>query len=228
MAIAGFASTAKASVSCRSEVPLPERNPSGTIAAIRRASCEPSGHSHSQPGLDLLQAASKAGPDPGRVKTLPAERSLESPGQPLQNRTSRVYTAPPSASALRSTAGRCETDALLEVRIQDPSCRPRTGPAWVPWRIIYSPLIHQMKCYSKALKSHIERARPQFLSLRQPRQSGHSFSCACHRSESRKKRPFPAICPNHAPRPKGPFSGSRGPPSPKQPNHGHFGTNVEI
>jgi hypothetical protein len=65
-------------------------------------------------------------------------------------------------------------------------------------------------------------------SLRQDVQSGHSFSCACHRSESRRKRPFPAICPNHAPRPKGPFSVSRGPPSPKQPNHGHFGTDVEI
>jgi hypothetical protein len=29
-----------------------------------------------------------------------------------------------------------------------PRCRPRTGPAWVPWRISYSPLIHQMKCYT--------------------------------------------------------------------------------
>ena len=30
-----------------------------------------------------------------------------------------------------------------------------------------SPLIHKMKCYTNALKSHTERVRPQFLSLRQ-------------------------------------------------------------
>ena len=33
-----------------------------------------------------------------------------------------------------------------------PSCRPCTGSACVPWRIRYSPLIHQMICYSKPIE----------------------------------------------------------------------------
>jgi ABC-type sulfate transport system substrate-binding protein len=40
-----------------------------------------------------------------------------------------------------------------------------TGTAWVPWRTSYSPLIQQMKCYTKPLKCR--EVRPQFLSLRQ-------------------------------------------------------------
>jgi hypothetical protein len=47
-------------------------------------------------------------------------------------------------------------------------CRPRTSPAWVPWRIRSSPQIHQSICYSKSLKFHTERVRRQFLSLRHP------------------------------------------------------------
>jgi hypothetical protein len=65
-----------------------------------------------------------------------------------------------------------------EVPDRRPSSRRRTGLAWVPWRISYSPLIHQMKCYTKPLKSHTERVGRQFLSLRQSRHSGHSFPWA--------------------------------------------------
>jgi hypothetical protein len=38
-----------------------------------------------------------------------------------------------------------------------PRCKPRTGAAWAPWRIGYSPLIHQMICYSNPLKFHTEK-----------------------------------------------------------------------
>src|SRR5918996_1831040 len=50
-----------------------------------------------------------------------------------------------------------------------------TGPAGIPWRISYSPLIQQMRCYTKSLKSHTERVRPQLLSLRQYRPCGQSL-----------------------------------------------------
>jgi hypothetical protein len=64
-----------------------------------------------------------------------------------------------------------ETAAAFGLRVRptvgrDPAL-PRTGPAGVPWRIRHCPLIHPMKCYTKSLKSHAERVRPQFLSLRQ-------------------------------------------------------------
>jgi hypothetical protein len=48
--------------------------------------------------------------------------------------------------------------ALLEVRIEDRLCRPRTGPAWAPWRISGSPRIHVNMCYSNSLKFHTEMA----------------------------------------------------------------------
>jgi hypothetical protein len=86
-----------------------------------------------------------------------------------------------------------------------PRCRPRTGPAWVPWRIGHCPLTHQMMCYTKPLKSHTERVRPQFLSLRQSRHSGLSFSAPRRQPEAPGMRAFAAICPNQAWRPTGPF-----------------------
>jgi hypothetical protein len=66
--------------------------------------------------------------------------------------------------------------------------------------------------------------------LRQDALSGHSFSAPDPRSESRRMRPFLANCPNHEDGLRahfGPFFVSLGPLSPKQPNHGHFGTDVE-
>ena len=56
------------------------------------------------------------------------------------------------------------------------------------------------------------------------------FSAPDRRSESRRLRPFPANCPNHVALLEGslrPFFVSLGSLSPKQPNHGHFGTDVE-
>jgi hypothetical protein len=67
--------------------------------------------------------------------------------------------------------------ALLEVRIEDRFAGRALAPAWVPWRIRRCPLIHQMMCYTKLLKSHKERVRPQFLSLRQDALERHSL-CA--------------------------------------------------
>jgi hypothetical protein len=67
-------------------------------------------------------------------------------------------------------------------------------------------------------------------SLRQEALSGHSFSAPDPRSETRRLRPFLANCPNHEDRLEahfGPFFASLGSLSPKQPNHGHFGTDVE-
>ena len=52
-------------------------------------------------------------------------------------------------------------------------------PAWVPWRISDSPLIHQMKCYTKSLKYQAESVRPQFLSLRQVCPFGTFFFAVC-------------------------------------------------
>jgi hypothetical protein len=78
------------------------------------------------------------------------------------------------------------------------SWRPRTSPAWVPWRISYSPLIHQMICHTKPLKNQLERVRRQSLSLRQHALSGHSFSVPDQRSETRRMRAFSAIHPNHS------------------------------
>jgi hypothetical protein len=92
-----------------------------------------------------------------------------------------------------------------EVPDRRPSSRRRTGLAWVPWRISYSPLIHQMKCYTKPLKSHTERVGRQFLSLRQDALSGHSFSAPDQWSKSRRLRPFLTNCPNHEDRLEGPL-----------------------
>jgi hypothetical protein len=67
-------------------------------------------------------------------------------------------------------------------------------------------------------------------SLRQDALSGHSFSASDQWLKSRRLRPFLANCPNHGARPEGPrwpVSVSLGPLSPRQPNHGHFGTDVE-
>jgi hypothetical protein len=68
-----------------------------------------------------------------------------------------------------------DVTALLEVRIEDRFCRPRTGPAGVPWRIQGFPQIHLMICYSKRLKNNKEKVRPQFLSLRQHCPYGQSL-----------------------------------------------------
>jgi hypothetical protein len=67
------------------------------------------------------------------------------------------------------------------------------------------------------------------LSLRQSSHAGHSFSAPCGRPERRRIGAFPAILPNHARRPTGPFRAlflSLGPLSLTQPNHGRFGTDV--
>jgi hypothetical protein len=48
--------------------------------------------------------------------------------------------------------------ALLEIRIEDRSCRPRSGMPAVPWRIRGFPQIQQIICYSKPLKYHTEMA----------------------------------------------------------------------
>jgi hypothetical protein len=63
-------------------------------------------------------------------------------------------------------------------------------PRLVPWRISYSPLIHQIICHTKPLKSHKENVRPQSLSLRQSAQSGHSFSAAEPRPKPHRMRRF--------------------------------------
>jgi hypothetical protein len=86
-----------------------------------------------------------------------------------------------------------------------------------------------MKCYTKSLKSHAEKVRPQLLSLRQDALSGHSFSCGWRRSKDRRMRAFPPIVRTTGTRPEahfGPFSASLRPLSLTQPNHGRFGTDV--
>ena len=80
-----------------------------------------------------------------------------------------------------------------------------TGPAGIPWRISYSPLIQQMRCYTKSLKSHTERVRPQLLSLRQFHQLGYSFRCARRRPEPRRMSAFRLIYPNHGDGLRSPF-----------------------
>jgi hypothetical protein len=64
--------------------------------------------------------------------------------------------------------------ALLEVRIEDRFAGRALACLGKPWRISYSPPIQQIICHTKSLKSHAERVRPQFLSLRQFTHSGHS------------------------------------------------------
>jgi hypothetical protein len=57
----------------------------------------------------------------------------------------------------------------------------------------------------------------------------HSFSAPDQRSGTRRMRPCPANCPNHRDRPMAPIRAvfvSLGALSPKQPNHGGFGTDV--
>ncbi len=67
-----------------------------------------------------------------------------------------------------------------------PPCRPRTPELGVPWRIGYSPQIHQMKCYTKPLKSHTERVRRQLLSLRQDAFGRHSLCTPIEPPKPRK------------------------------------------
>jgi hypothetical protein len=71
-------------------------------------------------------------------------------------------------------------DADVAARLEDGSKILQTAhrPAWVPWRISYSPLIHQIICHTNPLNSPAERVRRRFLSLRQcaqenPRNPGH-------------------------------------------------------
>jgi hypothetical protein len=83
-----------------------------------------------------------------------------------------------TAPAMNEDAGRIFADGgaanqrswcCRPARGQDrrPLCRPRTAGLPAPWRIHGFLQIHQMKCYSNLLKSHTEKVRPQFLSLRQ-------------------------------------------------------------
>jgi hypothetical protein len=71
----------------------------------------------------------------------------------------------PASSAATPPCSRSGSETVLQVHRH----------AWVPWRISYSPLIHQMKCYTKCLKSRTERFRPQRLSLRQDAFGQHSL-----------------------------------------------------
>ena len=68
-------------------------------------------------------------------------------------------------------------------------------------------------------------------SVRQLPRSGHSFWHSSGGPEPRRMQAFATILPNHGHRPQAyfePFSVSLGPLSPTQPNHGHFGTDIEI
>ena len=74
----------------------------------------------------------------------------------------RAYARDPSS---KNEAG--VEEALRRVRRLDSVARWRGSktalqaahrPAWAPWRISYSPLIHQMICHTKPLKSHAEMA----------------------------------------------------------------------
>ena len=80
--------------------------------------------------------------------------------------------------------------ALLEVWIEDRFCRLCSLPLCAPWRISYSPLAHMIMCRTKPLKSHTERVRPQFLSLRQG-DFGRQVSLPANQAaEGQEFRPF--------------------------------------
>ena len=68
-------------------------------------------------------------------------------------------------------------------------------------------------------------------SLRQARHSGHSFSPRSSGPKARRLRPFLANCPNHSDQRIGAFGAGFGlswPVSLTQPNHGTFGTDVDV
>ena len=155
------------------------------------------------------------------------------PAQPPQNRTCRfsrirlkhrpAHTRSTAGTVRDGTSGGRERGSYLRWRGRGaprcwccrpargpdrrPPCRPRTGPAWVPWRISDSPLIHQMICYTKSLKStqrgfdHSSSPSaslpsrdilfPLLISGRKPAECGHSL----------------AICPNHEDAASRPISG---------------------
>ena len=104
-----------------------------------------------------------------RLKSSIGQRAYEiarrdRPGR--HQRWTRTRVTSPVAASRRTTSWYCRPVRGLDRR---PSWRPRTGPAcpvpwspaWVGWGKSYCPLIHQMKCYIKPLKSYKENVRPQ-------------------------------------------------------------------
>jgi hypothetical protein len=101
--------------------------------------------------------------------------------------------------------GTANRPLLFEVRIEGRFAERAPAPRGHRGE---SAILHQFirrSVYSKSLKFPKEKVRPQFLSLRQDAQSGHSFSPRSSGPKARRMRPFLGNCPNHGARPEGPL-----------------------
>jgi hypothetical protein len=101
-------------------------------------------------------------------------------------------------------APRCWCCRLLEIRIEDRLAGRAPARLRHLGESLFT-LIHKMTCYTKPLKYQGERVRPQFHSLRQSHQSGHSFCCAPRRPEPRRMPASRLIYSNHEDGLRSPF-----------------------
>jgi hypothetical protein len=149
----------------------------------------------------------RRGRAPGHIRTVRADFSAHDSS--ISQR--RGHQRRTRTRVISSVAGSRRTTTLMLPPTRGPRSGPKTvsHPAHRPrpstLEIKYCPLIHLMMCYTNPLKSHAERVRPQFLSLRQEALSGHSFSAPDQRSETRRMWPFLANCPNHEDRLESPL-----------------------